>query len=315
MEKPVSIPPSDVDLEELHLAGQNKRLDEHDAEYKANSEGLRGGSSACLLDDGRLLGKCGRLSHLSSLGISEQLRGGKQLMFEAGFLNEDAWLTNLKANWEGQIRCEEEIPTRWELSSGTPVTGRPDIVLCDEDGNAQVGLELKLVSSPFTAYNVMAKQVPTLDHLPQAMHYMVQLDVPFKLVYTSRSNYSLGFGSMKKTWDTVPHQYFNEKRTSIEPFVKVYDLWMEDGHLCYDTDRLEQAVKTDLTWDSVVRYYEAVDNAAQGLPPRPTGGTVLGDKLSWHPCDRCWMADVCDGYEHDYDTWLDFAKAKNMEQK
>lgn len=312
----VSIPPSDVDLEELHLAGQNKRLDTHDAEYKANSSGLRGGDSACLLPDGRLMGKCARLAHLKSQGISESLRGAKQLMFEAGFLNEDAWLTNLKENWEGKIRCEEEIPTAWTTNGGTPVTGRPDIVLCDEDGNPQVGLELKLVSSPFTAYNVMAKQIPTLDHLPQAMHYMVQLGCPFKLVYTSRSNYALGFGSMKKTWDTVPDHYFNEKRSAIEPFVKVFDLWMEDGHLCYDSDRLESAVKTDLTWQSVVDYYEAVDNTAeQGLPPRPTGGTVLGDKLSWHPCNNCWMADVCSSYEHDYETWFDFAKAKSEESE
>jgi hypothetical protein len=266
---------------------------------------------------------------MRSLGYQKPPALNKQLLFQAGLTSEDSWLETLTAAWDGVILTEDEVPTKWHTTNGTPVTGRPDLVLCerhlvpatianpDPTGLVEVtapvlGLELKLVCSPFTAYNVLAKQQPDLSHLIQAAHYMWQLDEPFKLVYTSRSNYSLGFGSMKKKWDSVPETYFNGSGTSVEPFVVEYDLWFEDGTLVYQIGEPHNSEPqtTDVTVKGIEKYYECTANIAEtgSLGPRPEGKNVFNQKMSWHPCDGCPLAEACDDYEHDYELWIDHAK-------
>lgn len=303
---------SPIDLKALHTAGLKSIVKEYEAQETEKLGTLRGGNSGCVTEDGRVIGKCPRLSHLRSEGYQKEVDLNKHLMFQAGLTNEDSWLQTLKREWNGPILCEEEIPILWYTANGTKVTGRPDIVLCHKDPikpRPVVGLELKLVSSAFTAYNVLAKQQPTLDHLIQAAHYMWQLDIPFKLVYTSRTNFPLGFGSMKKTWDTVPAHYFNDSGHSVEPFIKIYDLWYEGDVLWFATDRLDAPYKTDITKSGIQKYYECTSNIKDSgsLGPRPEEKTVYGSKLSYG-CNTCPLKDVCDNYEHDYNIWIDYAK-------
>jgi hypothetical protein len=144
-------------------------------------------------------------------------------MFTAGVSNEDQWYDALvKAHPPELILREEEIPVKWVTDNGIDVTGRPDFVLLEEYSllpedsvkdlleeaktagqkaelielaNAKltrpkVGIELKLVSSIWTARDVLFEGRPKFDHLIQAAHYMWKLDIPFELWYTSRADFA-----------------------------------------------------------------------------------------------------------------------------
>lgn len=155
---------------------------------------LRAGNSGALALGGKVVGKCARLTYLRFKGIDvaeDVAEGGKNFMFEAGIGNEDIWYQALKAAWDGPILREEEVPIRWQTSTGVSVTGRPDLVLCDDDKRPVRGLELKLVSSLWTALSVGFKLEPKTDHLLQAGHYAWQLGVPFEIWYTNRTNFAI----------------------------------------------------------------------------------------------------------------------------
>jgi hypothetical protein len=113
-------------------------------------------------------------------------------MFEAGHFNEDAWCTVLEAGLpEGwSLLREEEIAIRWETDAGTPVTGRPDIVICDETGKPVKGLELKLSSAVWSARSAVLQGEPKFVHLAQSGHYAMKLDIPYEIWYTSRTNFT-----------------------------------------------------------------------------------------------------------------------------
>lgn len=155
----------------------------------------RGGNSGIWLPDSEdVAGKCPRLSLLRFLGYEDEAEEDKQLMFDGGFGNEDLWEKVLVPGLPpGTILLsEEDVPTCWELSSGEKVTGRPDLVICEEHTrNPIVGIELKLVCSLTTAKNVLFQNKPSLGHVIQAAHYSWQLGVPFELWYTSRVNYHI----------------------------------------------------------------------------------------------------------------------------
>lgn len=152
---------------------------------------LRGGNTGIYIKEKNLvLGKCARETYLRYKGIQiSQVEPSRKLMFEAGITNEDSWTNVLKQKWEGQIKCEEEIPTSWKTDSGVLVTGRPDIVLCKEDGTPVRGIELKLASSIWTCRDVLIEDTPKFIHLTQAAHYMWQVGCPFELWYTNRADF------------------------------------------------------------------------------------------------------------------------------
>ena len=208
----MTIKRSDIDLIALHTAGQKALQAEHDLQEQSKIGTLRGGSSGCVTEDGRVVGKCHRVAHLRSLGLQEDTTSADQIMFAAGYANEDIWYAHLSKSWQGIILREEEIPISWLTQNGTVVSGRPDMVLCNADSVPQLGLEFKLISSPFTAYNIAVKNLPNLDHVIQASHYMGELQVPFKLLYTSRTNHSTGYGAMKNKWISEAGVYLDEEQ-------------------------------------------------------------------------------------------------------
>ena len=309
----VSISKSQINIRDLHDDGRRNLNKEATSQEVTKRGTLRGGNSGCVLADGRIVGKCSRLSHLRSVGIDEEKDIDTYLMFAAGFLNEDAWLDCLKASWQGTIKCEEEIPVSWTTENGIVVTGRPDIVLCSSSGKPELGLELKLVSSPTTAYNVAAKGLPNLDHIIQAAHYMWQLDTPFKLVYTSRSVYGLGFPAMQKKWKEQPQFLNEEEGWKTKPFVVDYDLWFDNGTLCYSATHIGQEVQTGVTLDGIVSYYEKTSKMAESkdLGPRVTTLNADGTKPSWTKCGSCSFSEQCDNFEHDYELWLDNIRSEH----
>lgn len=159
----------------------------------------RGGSTGVVLtSDGDMstgydvAGTCHRVALARSLGspLTEvDPHDPIQIMFEGGHTNEDSWVQVLEAGLpEGyKMLREEEYPVVWETEKGTPVTGRPDIVILDDKDTPVRGLELKSVNSVWVARDVVLERRPKLVNLAQAAHYMTKLDVPYELWYTSRS--------------------------------------------------------------------------------------------------------------------------------
>lgn len=207
--------------------GMARLLADDKANEGTKSGTLRGGNSGIYIETkGRVAGKCQRLSYLRFKGISiEDTTASRKLMFQSGQVNEDLWMDVLNKAWHGPILTESEVPTSWTTSNGTLVTGRPDIVLCDDNSDVEglyfdtetnawtvpasllvqgmdtvqmairratkpkVGIELKQISSVWTARDVLLEGRPKFDHLVQAAHYSWQLNIPFELWYTSRMDW------------------------------------------------------------------------------------------------------------------------------
>jgi len=153
---------------------------------------LRAGQTGMADEFGNIAGQCAAQAWLRSQGVEYNKPDAKtMIMFDGGNANEDAWLKVLKAGWDGPILCEEEIPTRWLTDSETPVTGRPDVVLCDKDEKPQLGIELKQCMSFWSVRDVLFEGNPKTAHLLQAAHYSWQLGIPFELWYTGRSEFAI----------------------------------------------------------------------------------------------------------------------------
>jgi hypothetical protein len=182
-----------LDIMKLAAAGINAHLEAGNDSEAGKAGTLRGGNTGMVNEKGEIIGSCAASTYLRMKGIkhSKPVDMNKELMFAGGRLNEDHWLSALKTSYDGPILCEEEIPTKWKTSQGINVTGRPDIVLCNNVDNKIVpehGIELKQCMSINSAYNCYVKREPQLKHLMQAAHYMWQLDCDFTLAYTNRNN-------------------------------------------------------------------------------------------------------------------------------
>lgn len=170
--------------------GLKRMQAEHDALEATKVGSLRAGNAGVMTETGQFIGKCPRLTYLRYKGIKvDDGEDSKEHMFAAGRGNEDIWLEKLEKGWPGKILREEEIPTKWLTNKEIPVTGRPDVVLCNIDGKPEAGIELKLISSINTAKTVLFQQQPKVEHVIQAVHYSWQLNVPFEIWYTSTVNW------------------------------------------------------------------------------------------------------------------------------
>ena len=318
----------------------------HNADEYAEAEGdklgtLRGGGTGCFYRDGRnqlkVTGKCPRLSHLRSLGIQPSNDEHSQHMFDGGYANEHRWVEKMKAVWKGTVRTEEEIPMIWSTTNGTVVTGRPDIVLCLDsqsiDGPEPMhGLELKNVSSLWTAREVLFKGRPKMNHLLQSGHYSLKLGVPWSLCYTSSSKYPVieSLGKTKIRWpesgaalsEHVEYDQWGDGKPfarSIQPFVQIYDIDSRSDLDCirYRIEGTTEWTETNLSANGIIAYYEHVSKIKEtgDLGPRPTELKVDGARESYSQCDGCPFAKACDNYDggrkrgspeghQDYEQWI-----------
>jgi hypothetical protein len=302
-----------------------KEQAEHDAQEALRIGNLRAGNSALMTEAGEILGnQCARTTLLRKLGIQyEETSADRLLMFGAGRLNEDFWVQKLRRVWSGRILLEEEIPTSWLTASGTSVTGRPDVVLTsDEAGTKPVlGLEMKMVSSVWTARDVRILGKPKLDHLIQAGHYAHQLGIPYKLVYTSYVDFAVA-GWMQKQFpaygqpgsEIIEYSDLNKKTGKREPkkvlpFYYIYDLsWGREGYLQYSVEGSREVTESPVRYEDIVRYYEFVDQmeATGQLGPRPLNVEADGGLGNWSKCDYCPLLPVCNSHEkRGLTAWLD----------
>jgi hypothetical protein len=284
-------------------------------ETEAGKKGiLRAGNTGIVALDGTIIGKCARLTYLRMKGITvEEHDANRELMFDGGRSNEDSWIEVLKAaNEPGIIFLrEEEIPISWTTSNGTLVTGRPDIVLVKEgvDANGSPvrepvkGIELKQVSSIWTARDVAFNLKPKMPHLLQAAHYSWQLKVPFELWYTSRTDFAIGSGWEQKQFpkDSAIIDYNpNGGAKKVLPFMQGFELgWNDKQQLMYrPVGSGDSAWKyTLITIDGIRQYYELVSTmeTTDRLPPCPKNIEADGKVGGYSICDYCPLKSVCKG--------------------
>jgi len=283
-----------------------KRLQaKHDAEEKTKVGSLRAGNAGFVTADGKFVGQCARLTYLRHIGINvQEIEDSKEHMFAAGRGNEDLWMQVLREGWPGKILTETEVPTRWHTDNGIAVTGRPDIVLCNQDGKPEHGIELKLVSSVWTARDVLFQGHPKLDHITQAAHYSWQLGVPFEIWYTSRVNWPV-VGWMQKNFPKPgefgsEHCNYNNKGEikSVNPFVVGYELKITKESVMYrEAGSKYEWQKSPVTIDGIMTYYNFIATMTETdrLPGLSLNLDADGQKLAWSKADYCALGDLCCG--------------------
>lgn len=314
------------------LQAGSEALTEKSRQEEARKKGvLRGGSVglAEMTDAGiEVSGTCPRQAMLRFIGVDVKEmedNTSRDLMFAAGRTNEDSWQEVLQESWPGKILREEEVPVLWNTEKGTPISGRPDMVLADSEGKEFVrGLELKLVSSLWTARTVI-KGEPKTNHLIQTAHYMWRLseqagyEVPFELWYTSRVDWHVMGWAQKHfpkhgTLNSELCEYSCNKDGEYEikkvlPFAKGFEVrFSQDGQLQFrEVGTTKKWLDTIISKSRIKMYYEHVEELAQSksLGPRPVNLDYTGQKENWKQCGFCPLAKICDEYEDKgFEVWL-----------
>lgn len=310
-------------VEDLFDEGVRLSVEEHAVLEKQKVGILRAGNTGISAINAKgeleVAGKCHRQTMLRLLGIAaEDANYSRELMFDSGRGNEDLWYSVLARSYkEGIILREEEVPIRWMTDNGTPVSGRPDLVLCDHDKKPVLGLELKLICAFWTARSILLGEPKTM-HIMQAAHYSWKLGVPFELWYTSRVDWPImGWAGKHLPKPGEPgseHIEIDDKGEprKIVPFKLGFILTTDDdGFISYSVvGREQQPVKSIVSVQRVKDYYEFVARMAEtkNLGPRPQNLTATGAKASWSFCSYCPIKPTCDAHESDFDTWLQAAK-------
>jgi len=330
------------DINQLYDAGIRKLADEHEAKEADKLGILRAGNTGVLINDGEVVGTCARQTYLRFIGIRyEAIEDSKRLMFDAGLSNEDIWITSLKEGLAAKgddrtvIRREEEVPVSWVTPSGVKVTGRPDIVLGEMQGESfvpRLGLELKLVSSVWTARDTGVMLEPKLVHLMQAGHYAWQLNIPFQLWYTNRAEFAVGSGWEQGTFPPKENLLtqvleFGEKKDKrtgrtvktvkkVLQFRQGFELeWTKGKQLKYRpilADKELEWTWTPITQAGIVSYYEAVlrQPEEKRLAPRPKSLKPDGSAGTFSLCDYCPLQAVCDRHESNFENWVSAVQAQ-----
>lgn len=309
---------TDIKLQPIIDAALQLKEAEHDAGEELKAGNYRAGSTGLWID-GQFYGKCARKLLLRSKNIQvETIPSDKKIMFSGGLMNETVWVEDLRLGSDYNLKMEEEIPTEWYThTSGTRVTGRPDIVLCDpKTDKPLLGLELKMAASAWTARDVIQGN-PKFDHLTQAAHYMWQLNIPFKLIYTSYVNYPIA-GWMSKVfpkYEELGYEYIEYKEDkgrkvpkNVKPFKIVYDLkWSKEGNLMFKREKDLTFTRSFITLQGIKDYFEELDKTQQmkKLPLKPKTVNHLGEEANWSICSYCPLDSVCKSSEsNELDTWL-----------
>jgi hypothetical protein len=300
---------------------------EHAAQEAPKVGTLRAGNSGILLPDGQIAGKCARLTYLRFVGVdAEQEDPSREFMFAGGRTNETSWVDLLVSAGVARedIRQEGEVPISWTTVLGTKVTGRPDIVIGAREPSGtwmpKRGLELKLVSSLWTARDVAIVGNPKAMHLMQAAHYAWKVGVPFELWYTSRADYAInGWAAKQFPKPGQPGSVFcqyNDKGEAMKtlPFVVGYALGWEGQTLTYQRlgpDGPHPVVKTIVTKTGIADYFELVARMGpeEPLPPRPVNLSANGEAGNYSICKYCALSPVCDKKERgSTKAWVEAVK-------
>ncbi len=292
-----------INIEALLRQAEVTQEKEHDEKEAGKTGILRGGNAGNLTITGDINGGCHRIALARSLGFDTPNDDRSVHFFSAGRANEDRWVELLKRSWHGVVLQEEECPVLWSVVSQggreVPVTGRPDVVLCDADRVPQVGVELKKVCSSYRAVAVFIKHAPDSKHLVQAAFYSWRLGrLPWILSYTSDSSYDTPYWAQKKFGAGA----------KIAPGREHYYLVWQGDQLCYVDPVSARLVPTSITGAGIQRFYELVASMSEDkdLGPRPSYEHVSGDGTDYDACKTCAFKSACDRADRGetYDDWL-----------
>jgi hypothetical protein len=317
---------SNINISRLLEQSAMRKQAEHEVAAEAKRGNLRAGNTGIVLHDGNFAGKCPRLAVLRYHEIESVADANTQLMFSMGNYNEEIFIASLKAQLGAgyEIRSQDEAGTLWVTAGGGhKVTGSPDtLIVISPDGTPALGVELKSICSVWTARSVLLEGQPQLAHLCQAGHYMWQVGVPFKLVYTNYVNYEYPFTNSlsKEVQEKVTPEWIHadkiefrgKKPGKIRPFHLIYDLrWNPGTNLLEYREENDGGfwTETDVSVEGIKEYFEAVSTAIvnKQLPQeRPLTISVTGKRLNYTICDPkyCDFSDSCAKYEGYYDKWL-----------
>jgi hypothetical protein len=302
--------PTSISLTALFNEGSLDLSRDYRAAEDNKRGNLRAGAGGALLDTGDIVGGCHRKAFARWLGKPEAPPDPiKQSNFDAGFRNEDNWMEKLKRSWTaGPILCEDDIPTKWLTSQGVPVTGRPDMVLC-EAGNVEGEVIPRLMVEHKAVVSVnkaAARWLGEVDpaHFIQACHYSMAIGCPATLVYSSSIIAQVPWFVKKVDRDKF---WPKGKGWQLQPFKKEFKIGCTDaGYYYYLVDGCQ--VDTKVNAEAIKNYYELmVDMRDQkSLYKRHSNKTHEGKLIEkYNVCDYCNLKDACDQYETDYQRWVD----------
>lgn len=283
---------------DIFMKGRKIAAEEHQALEVAKQGTLRAGSSGALIGQ-HVIGKCHRLSLARYLGLQEPHDDHTYTIFESGNANEEVWLSKVQKGWDGTVTGEAAYPISWEID-GKRVTGRPDLVFLDIEGNPQFGVELKVVESIQSATSLYFENKPKTDNLIQAAHYSLKFNLPWILVYTFSGIGQPPFWAIKK---------FNIPKTfKLQPFKLEFKLFWQDGVLGYQTQQ-GNIIMTDVTAQSIEDYFQLVVDMdrEKDLYLRHSSLDVNLQGQGWRACDYCSAKSACDSYEQhgNFELWTD----------
>lgn len=340
-----------VSIDEIVRAAEKAQETAHAAAEAAKVGSMRGGSTGMLLYGRTPNGQCARKAYLRFKGIDvSDIEPNRRLMFDAGLRNEDSWAETIAVGIKEQgldlvIKREEEVQVAWKLKDGTPVSGRPDIVLMRPDGTPELGLELKLVCSLWTAKDLIVYGEPKMPHLLQAGHYLRQMslgnyldgkpnpDLRWEIHYTNRVDFAIsGEGWQRALFAKAPPHYMewrtdakgNNNPLKVLPFRMGFEIkFTPQGQLLYRRIGTPEHPADGawnysvVTWDSIENFFDVVANidAAGELPPRPALVSVLGEKGNYSPCSAlyCPLSATCDRHEKNLKLWMKEAEEVGKE--
>lgn len=322
---------SELSAIDLYNTGRKVERQEHKDKESDKIGTLRGGNSGCLTEQNEVFGICHRKALARYKGLQPDPEESSYTWFDAGFANEEAWLTKMRAYISSmgpdyKVLQEEECPVSWETSDGTLVTGRPDIMIFKQD-KPLLGLELKMVNTYKSAINIYCEDKPKIENLLQAAHYSMIHGCPFNLVYSYRAS-SLAPGWASRYKDKLRLEYektftnsktgrsFTKREYGIYPFTKEFKIGFDNDVIYYITDSGER-VDTFLTGSGIKRYYELITrmDKEKDLFTRISMRDLKGNILPYNICDYCDFKDACNQFESDYDSWLDKVKLICEESK
>jgi hypothetical protein len=267
---------------------------------------LRVGGTGALAYGGKVIGTCMRQGYLRQQGIDVKNAGeDREHMFAGGRANEDIWEELFSAAAESipglSWKREEEFPVNSATSNGTRITGRPDFVLFHK-GQPQRILELKLVSSLYTALDVGIALKPKLGHLLQAVHYSIRLGLPVELWYASRSDYHVPEFKKPAVPARSARVEYNWKKEAkkILPFLQGYAVNLTaQGQVTYRALPAGKETHTIITKEGILEYFEQQSKMKEtdALPPKPSKIGLDGMEAHFSLCDYCVLKPTCVSYK------------------
>ena len=288
-----------LDYYKLLVEGhRRKQIEERERDLN-NPPAFRGGQSGCMYN-GFVIGSIPQEAVLRYLKITSPIEFDQQLLFDAGFGNEDSHNALLEAA-DVAFKCEEEIPISWTTSNGYTVTGRPDRALMDGDRISLIIEEKQIASSWKTkTMSNWGMAQPKDENVVQAAHYMWQHGkVDGMLVYTSRAWHALK--GKKEDFLDPDHRALlgdGDWTYGVKPFMSLYKLTWQGDVLHVD------GKPTKITVAGIQEYYQMLGDCVTNrtIPDYHYkdmwGGAVNRKKKEQY---YNWIQVPTD----DWDTWLD----------